>query len=139
MGAGGAAARLDRTFGSEMYYDPMAEMMNAFPGAMDDVRIYSPATPRYLVFKDIVWPLGAKARTVLGSDAAECDMVLVGKPISPRHAVVMFHNGTYFIQDLDSAYGTFVNGRRVTALTELHVGDRIEVKPYVITFTGSQI
>lgn len=46
--------------------------------------------------------------------------------VSRRHAVIRYAQGRWFIQDQDSAAGTYVNGQRVTA-TVLNPGDRIRI------------
>ena len=45
--------------------------------------------------------------------------------ISRRHAELTPDDGTWHINDLDSANGTFVNGRMIVERTELIPGDRI--------------
>lgn len=46
---------------------------------------------------------------------------------SRRHAEVRFEKDTWIIRDLGSTNGTFVNGRKLTGLTELEEGDQILV------------
>lgn len=47
--------------------------------------------------------------------------------VSRRHAVISLHNGRCMIEDLGSANGTFINGRRLTAqaIAGLHSGDEL--------------
>jgi S1-C subfamily serine protease len=45
--------------------------------------------------------------------------------VSSRHAAVMRKTEGFFLQDLGSRNGTFVNGKRITADTPLHDGDVI--------------
>jgi pSer/pThr/pTyr-binding forkhead associated (FHA) protein len=101
-----------------------------------DVRVFSPYTPKFLVFQDLVVPLGDKPRLVVGSDPTSCDMVLISARISGRHARIFYHDGCYFIEDLGSEHGTYINGRRITTMTELHSGDEIAIRPYRVLFTG---
>lgn len=42
------------------------------------------------------------------------DLQLTGPEISRDHAEIVRRNGHYVVRDLDSRYGTFVNGERVT-------------------------
>lgn len=51
---------------------------------------------------------------------------LAEKAISGRHVVIRYAAGRWFLQDQNSALGTFVNGRRVAA-TALNNGDRIRI------------
>jgi serine phosphatase RsbU (regulator of sigma subunit) len=56
--------------------------------------------------------------------AGGADLVLANQHVSRRHAKLLTVNGGYEIQDLDSSYGTFVNGERITRRPLKH-GDRI--------------
>jgi uncharacterized membrane protein YdfJ with MMPL/SSD domain/pSer/pThr/pTyr-binding forkhead associated (FHA) protein len=58
----------------------------------------------------------------------EGDARLADDPeLSRRHARVSAAGGRITVDDLGSRHGTFVNGRRIDASTELHPGDRLEV------------
>ena len=52
------------------------------------------------------------------------DLLLPSLHVSRRHAKLVCEAGTYAIQDLESSYGTFVNGERI-ARSVLRHGDRI--------------
>ncbi len=47
--------------------------------------------------------------------------------VSRRHARLAAHDGTLFVEDLESRNGTFLNGRRVTESIEVREGDAIDV------------
>ena len=47
--------------------------------------------------------------------------------VSRRHARLAAHDGTLFVEDLESRNGTFLNGRRVTEAIEVREGDAIDV------------
>ena len=51
-------------------------------------------------------------RAVLGRHP-ECDIVLDAAAVSRQHAQIVQDGGDYFIEDLHSRNGTFVNGRMV--------------------------
>ena len=55
----------------------------------------------------------------------ENNLVLRDNRISRSHARISAHNGDYFIEDLDSRHGVFVNGQRVKQ-QKLKEGDRID-------------
>lgn len=48
--------------------------------------------------------------------------------VSRRHAILAYKEGVYTVEDLDSANGTFVNGRRLTpqSVTALANGDELK-------------
>lgn len=57
-----------------------------------------------------VFPL--KDVNVIGR-ASECDICLAAAHLSRRHAQLQIIDGMLFVKDLDSANGTFLNGKRV--------------------------
>lgn len=65
-----------------------------------------------------------KAETLLGRQA-DCDVLLTEGHTSRRHARLLLADGTYWLEDLGSSNGTFVNGTRVTSRVRLASGDRL--------------
>jgi hypothetical protein len=66
---------------------------------------------------------GGRSELTLGRDR-ECDLVLSNPGVSRRHARLVFRDGTWVLQDLDSTNGTTVNGVRV-GRCELRPGDHV--------------
>lgn len=66
-----------------------------------------------------------KDKTVVGS-SAECDIQFDDEFVSSRHCSIHFDRGKYTITDLDSANGTFVNGRKVAKRT-IADGDKVKI------------
>src|SRR5438105_3608417 len=79
-------------------------------------------------------PLRGKV-TFIGRDPV-CDVVVGTSQTSWRHALIVHAATGYFIEDLDSVNGTFVNGRRITERTALHPNDRIDVCGLSAVFQG---
>jgi S1-C subfamily serine protease len=69
------------------------------------------------------------ATVLIGRDpAAELRFDPEGeREVSARHATVYANQGRWWVKDLGSRNGTFVNGNRIIAPTELRNGDRIGV------------
>jgi hypothetical protein len=70
-------------------------------------------------------PLSA-TRTTIGREAGN-PIVLTDSQVSRQHAAIVYQAGTYAIQDLGSANGTYVNDQRVAGTRVLHDGDVIRV------------
>ena len=87
-----------------------------------------PAASALLVQAD-----GGKPRTVrlAGSTvvgrAIECDLRLDDTYVSQQHARIFGKNGSWYVEDLGSTNGTFVNEQRLAAPAMLAAGDRIRV------------
>ena len=72
-------------------------------------------------------PLGDQ--TVRLGRALENTLVANNEYVSRAHAEIHARNGHYFLRDLDSRNGTFVNGRRVSGEQELAANDTITLGP----------
>lgn len=75
---------------------------------------------------------------MIGRDV-KCALVLSHPLVSRKHARLTIHGKSTTLADLGSANGTFVNGRPVVASVALHPGDRIDIGPYTLTFTGDSL
>lgn len=74
--------------------------------------------------------------TVFGRHPS-CRVVLDGTKISRHHATVSLSNGGYFIEDLKSANGTFINGKRIDSKQQLFDRDEIRFGSHVFRFRVS--
>lgn len=72
----------------------------------------------------------------IGRDPAQVHIILNHLRVSRRHAAVQIKTGNIFLRDLQSSNGTFVNGERISDWTLLNQGDRVDIGPYSLTFTG---
>jgi serine phosphatase RsbU (regulator of sigma subunit) len=82
------------------------------------------------------YPLREKV-TVIGREPA-CDIVVGTRTTSGRHAMLLNSGGVYYVEDLNSVNGTFVNGQRIRQRRRLHTGDRIEVPGLAVAFHGDE-
>ena len=65
-----------------------------------------------------------KAEIIIGRDAA-CDYVLPDSTVSSRHAQLSFHHQQWWLQDLKSTNGTFLNEEPVHTAVVIAAEDRI--------------
>jgi len=56
--------------------------------------------------------------------------------VSRRHAQLIRRNGKWFLEDLGSANGTYVNGVRLTKAVSVHRGDQIRCGSTLLVFGG---
>ena len=68
--------------------------------------------------------------TYIGRDPSTNDFILHDTKVSRVHARLTPRDGRFVLQDLSSAGGTRVNGRRVDHETELKDGDTVKIGPY---------
>ncbi len=72
--------------------------------------------------------------TVIGrqADAAVC---LESQAVSRQHARLRLEAGAYYVEDLNSSNGTFLNGKRVRERTPFTPADSLQVGPYVLALS----
>lgn len=63
-----------------------------------------------------------------------CEIVLQSGVVSRRHAQILENHGTFYIEDLRSRNGTFVNGNQISGRQELKEGDEIRLCDVVLAF-----
>lgn len=73
----------------------------------------------------------------LGRDP-DCRVVLTAPGVSRKHARVQLIFALYFVSDLESTNGTFVNDERVN-MQQLKDGDQIRVGESVLKFVANQL
>ena len=71
--------------------------------------------------------------TTIGRTAGN-DIVIQDGTVSRNHARLFFHNGQWSIEDMGSANGTFVNGKRVERPIPLQSGDQLRLGDDFIAF-----
>lgn len=60
-------------------------------------------------------------------------------PVSKHHCVITCQKNAYYIQDLQSSVGTFVNGKRVDGAQKLQKGVPVVVGQVTVQFNGSEL
>jgi pSer/pThr/pTyr-binding forkhead associated (FHA) protein len=66
--------------------------------------------------------------------AEDCDIVIDNLAVSRHHAIIEKRDNGYFVNDLDSNNGTFINGRKIFESTSLTFGDEISIGKHVLLF-----
>ena len=79
----------------------------------------------------------AESGLVIGR-AADCGLVISHPSVSAHHAELHFDGEQFWLRDLSSANGTFVNGVRITS-TALNEGDKVHLGPIALEFTSGQL
>lgn len=70
------------------------------------------------------YPLEGRNRWVLGR-SPECDVILDAAAVSRRHVILTEKSDQFFVEDLGSRNGTYVNGQRVENEAKLNHGDQL--------------
>lgn len=66
--------------------------------------------------------------------AGNCQVAIEDTYASQQHARVFESNGSYYVEDLGSTNGTYVNGRKISYPLELRAGDRIKIGKTVFEY-----
>ena len=72
-------------------------------------------------------------RTVIGRHPT-CHVVLDNAAVSRHHAQILESHGLYFLEDLRSRNGTFLNGEPLSSRAELRDGDQIRICDVLMSF-----
>jgi len=78
------------------------------------------------------FPLTAE-RTILGRHP-NCQIVLPSGVVSRHHAQILESHGTFYVEDLRSRNGTFVNENKIEKRSELRDGDQIRLCEILLEF-----
>jgi serine phosphatase RsbU (regulator of sigma subunit)/pSer/pThr/pTyr-binding forkhead associated (FHA) protein len=76
-------------------------------------------------------------KTIMGRHP-DCQIVVEVGAVSRQHCAVSEDNGDYFLEDLKSRNGTYLNGEQVQARKRLYDGDVIRVCEVEFTFHGRE-
>jgi pSer/pThr/pTyr-binding forkhead associated (FHA) protein len=83
-------------------------------------------------------PDGGKARTIRLSGSVEigrrdaCAIRLADTYVSQVHARLYGEDGAWYVEDMGSTNGTFLNDRKVSSPVEVHSGDVVKVGKTVL-------
>ncbi len=78
------------------------------------------------------------AETVLGRHP-DCTIQLESNMVSRRHAKVISAGGRYYIEDMGSGNGTYLNGQQIQGRTELKHNDRIKLGPMLLRYESADL
>jgi serine phosphatase RsbU (regulator of sigma subunit)/pSer/pThr/pTyr-binding forkhead associated (FHA) protein len=81
-----------------------------------------------------LWPVDRSA-TLLGR-LKVCDLRLDSEYVSKLHALLEKRSTGYYVKDLLSSAGTFVNGRRIDRPVRLDAGMTVQICDYSLTFVA---
>jgi pSer/pThr/pTyr-binding forkhead associated (FHA) protein len=66
-----------------------------------------------------------QSEMVLGRDA-NCDLSIMDEALSAHHARITYHHGQWWLEDLNSTNGTFLNHEKVTTPVVVITGDEFK-------------
>jgi pSer/pThr/pTyr-binding forkhead associated (FHA) protein len=114
--------------------EPSARAGRARGGKGDAVAPAVPAGPTSLV----VYADGTKPRTVklaasmVIGRSPECELLVDDTYASQQHARIFGKNGSWYVEDLGSTNGTYVNDQKLASPAMIQPGDRVRVGTTVL-------
>ncbi|MBC7195055.1 MAG: PEGA domain-containing protein, partial [Caldisericia bacterium] len=97
---------------------------------MISLKFYSRDGKKLLGEKELKVP----SKGIIIGRSSTCDVRVDDPQVSRIHSLIYFKDGKYYIKDLDSDNGTFVNGKKISD-TVINSCDKIEIGNYSISFT----
>ncbi|MDZ7361350.1 MAG: FHA domain-containing protein [candidate division KSB1 bacterium] len=87
------------------------------------------------VLREFALP-GTNSAFTVGSEPGN-DVVVSDKLVSMTHFQIERQAQQFFVRDLKSAFGTYVNGTKIGSVQELHDGDVIQIGEHTLVFQNS--
>ena len=87
----------------------------------------------------MVFPLSGRDAAYIGREQERVQIFLPHPQVSRSHAHIAIQGKTATLTDLNSANGTFVNGRRILPSATIQPGDQLDIGPFALQFTGSSL
>jgi len=67
----------------------------------------------------------SQAEIIIGRHT-HCDLAIIDEALSAQHARITFHHGQWWLEDLNSTNGTFLNDGKLTTPTVVITGDEFK-------------
>ncbi len=123
---------------------PISPAQSATPGDIRHARIVIRVFPADFDSSDesharTVGEYALDGRTITIGRGAQCDIIFDGDTMtSRRHAILRCEADHYYVADLGSSNGTFVNDHEVRGPTALVHGDRVQIGQHELLFLLGQ-
>ena len=91
----------------------------------------------YLLYESRTLPVPGE-RATLGRKL-DNTIVLASKTVSRYHAEIILIDNDYFLRDLNSSSGTFLNERRIAHTVPIKTGDKILIAEIELEFIVSDV
>lgn len=79
---------------------------------------------------------GTNSAFTVGSEPGN-DVTVMDKLVSMTHFQIERQGQQFFVRDLKSAFGTYINGTKIGSLQEIHDGDVIQVGEHTLVFQNT--
>lgn len=91
----------------------------------------------YLLYESRILPVPGEKATL--GRKLDNTIVLASKTVSRYHAEIVLVNGEYFLRDLNSSAGSYLNERRVVHAVPIKTGDKISIADVELEFIISDV
>jgi ABC-type multidrug transport system ATPase subunit len=125
--------------GTTLQFDIRYEAVESAHGLIDDHSAILIAERSTVLFRGLPAdsiPLDTPRLTI--GRATDRDIILIAPLVSSKHAVLELSSDGWFLSDVQSTHGTYINGKPIIR-AKLVSGDRIQIGPFLFRYEGNRL
>lgn len=133
-----AAARMARERTQSNNNSGLSDLRQAVPAPQ--MTVMAQSSDQFVQAAELKGAIHLRGQMLIGREGGRVQIHLPHVHVSRIHAqIILQGHQRAVVTDLNSANGTFVNGTRLRAPMTIKAGDRLDIGPYSLVFTGAEL